>query len=382
MGYLDIKNREDINDIIGKTLSIYYQTNVIVCDRYSRNSFILNPRLNTAILNKPSKKVKKAIRIGYSVRRNVFLYLAMQLYITFGFSKFGFFGCQYITFEKLPSNSKDLYIMPGNMKLKVLNFRTMKIDNIIKNKYQKSSFKKEKSVRLVPEWDFILPMKILSNIVYQEELLLGCSLDRLKNELRDPVEKIIEGKIFEIQKKNRKSINSIDYGKSLIRTIEDMTSELQNGSEYKAKLIDFAKRILKTLVNTNIDVCFSHGDFQNGNIFITENGKVYVIDWETFDVRSLGYDLLTYFYKFRYRKDFLLRIDIFLKDEKWDNISNKFYEHIINKSLVLTLYLLEDIVWILSENLQTSEKRFSNSLIIYTDKMFQDELLKRIKDNY
>ena len=39
-----------------------------------------------------------------------------------------------------------------------------------------------------------------------------------------------------------------------------------------------------------VPLCMSHGDFQGGNIWVDQAGKVWIYDWETADRRSVWYD--------------------------------------------------------------------------------------------
>lgn len=378
MGYLDIKNREDIDNIIALTLSKYFTNEVTISNKYSSDSFILNPRLNSAIIYRPSKKVIDAIKTGHAIRKNILKNAVAQFYIRFAFSRYNLFGCKYIIFKKPLCNAKDLYIMPGNMKIKIFDFKNMTIDNIIKNNYQLLPFTKEKKIREDPIYSFILPLKIISNNVYREQLLSGCTIDRLKSCKLKTIEQEIRKIIIKIQKINRKSINALEYSFFLKNVIIDLYPKLNNGEKYKKSIFDFINKVYSLVLPKLIDISFSHGDLQNGNIFVTKANKIYVLDWESCDDRSIGYDILTYYFKFRYRKNYILRIDEFLKSAMWEEIKNDFYYHITDKKQVLAIYVLEDILWIINENINTSEKRVSDSLKLYSNSRIQENILNRL----
>jgi hypothetical protein len=378
MGYRDIENREDIDKIIINTLSKFYQTHVEIRRNYTKKSFILNPRLNAAVFSKASTKVLNAIRLGHFVRKNKFANFIMQIYITFAFSKHGLFGCKYLYINELPKCPEKIYIMPGNMKLKIMDYESMVINNIIKDRYEESAFFKEVSIRTNPVWDFILPIKQNNDYSYQEELLYGCTLDRIQKSDFVGINDTIENIILQMQSKNRRVTNAGTYSKMLINNIREGCLKLVDGESYKSSIIKFIDVIALLIKNTEIEIAFSHGDLQNGNIFVSLNNKVYILDWDTYGERSIGYDLLTFYYEFRYRNNYFLKLKSFIMDKTWETRFNKFYHLKLNKKQVLAIYILEDIIWIINENLQTAEKRISSSLIQYADMSLQKYILKII----
>lgn len=378
MGYIDIQSREDIDGLIEKTLSTYYNTTVKISDKYTKNSFILNPRLNCAVFSKASKEVKKAVRRGHAVRRNIILYFIMNLYLRFAFSKHGLFGCKYITFEVLPENTEDLFIMPGNMKIKLFDYRLKTVNNIMKEGFSRSSLDKEFSVRLEPKWNFISKLVPCGENGYKEDLLSGCSFDRLENSRKPSVGIKVKDILLKIQQENRKNISSLDYINKLFGEITELLKKLNCDDNVRENICEVASGVINKISKSDITVAFSHGDFQNGNIFVSPEGKVYVLDWETCSIRSLGYDILTFYYSFRYRRDFLMRIDDFINDDNWKNISEEFYGFDIDKKTVLAVYFIEDILWLVEESLSTVERRPSESLLRYADTAFKQEILRRL----
>jgi thiamine kinase-like enzyme len=232
------------------------------------------------------------------------------------------------------------------------------------------SIEKEKEIRLRPQWNFVLPMEMKTSNIYYEKLLKGRSFDRLKKKKVRNIHNEIEKIIIQIQKEKRSTINSIKYSLSLKNTIVDELSKVIISKQLYLNVIEFVEHISDLVGDFDLEVSFSHGDLQYGNIFITENDEIYILDWETYSVRSIGYDLLTYFYRFRYRNNFIDRIKDFLNDNHWIEIANKFYTSTINKKQVLLIYLLEDINWIINESLNTANKKASPSLLLYSNRKF------------
>lgn len=380
MGYEDIQNREDIDGLIGKTLSEFYGTDVSVSDRYAPGAFILNPRLNTAITCKADREIKKAVRTGHTVRRNTLLNIAMNAYITVAFSKHTLFGCKYIVFKEYPDHAEKHLIMPGNMKVKIFDYSSGTVTNLLKAGFEPGSIKKERSVRMDPEWGFVLPLEMIDGKGYRESLLKGCSFDRLEQDRKGQAEKKIRSALRDIQRKGRRTEKSDSYTQALLDRIMVLLRQVKGSEKAKKSVADFAGCIKDGVRASDVEIAFSHGDFQYGNLFITEAGDLYVLDWETCEDRSIGYDILTFFYSFRYRRDYLGRIDAFLSDSGWQKIQERYYENAIDRRDVLRVYLLEDIVWLLMESCSTAEKRISDGLLAYSEQGFQSQVLERLKE--
>lgn len=378
MGYLDIKDRENIDEIISKTLSMYYQTKVSIGDKKSQTSFILNPRLNCAIYSKPVPEVKKAVQVGHAVHRNVMLNLAMRLYIMLGFSRMKVFGCKYINFSRLPDHPESLIIMPGNMKIKIFDYRSKMIINILKEGFDLASLYTEVKVRTAyKERPYVLPLEILKEGVYKEKLIKGCSVDRLDGIRYSKVKGRIAHAIQDFQKGNRSDVDACVYCCGIVSLIENKIEQIRCDNTIKVKITKFVHELLD-LVEGMITIADSHGDLQNGNIFVSDDDNVYLLDWETYQIRSIGYDILIYYYKFRYRTDYLMRLDNFLQDDHWGDLSSAFWDNPVDRKQVLIVYLLEDIIWHIEECLSTEEKRSSSGLLKYSELNFQKQLIERM----
>lgn len=377
MGYLDIQSREDIDGLIEKTLSSYYHTTVRITNTYQRHSFILNPRINSIVYDKPSAAVKKMVRRGHAVHRSRLLYLASQMYLRVAFSRCGRFGCKYITFETLPEHPQDLYIMPGNMKLKIFDLSQYRVTSLLKDGFDADALNKECAIRLHPQWDFVPSLVMERDSRCREKILDGCTLDRLPKTKQKEADTKVRRILAEIQQKDRETVRGADYGRGVYRLIAADMKRLQCDDSVKSA-IDTVAVYLTKQVRGDVTVAFSHGDFQKGNLLACTDGNVYVLDWDTHTQRSLGYDILTYFYSFRYRRDYWMRIDGFLQDAEWDALASHYYDDVAEKATVLAAYLLEDILWTLQECLATPERRPSQGLLRYANASFYEELQKRL----
>lgn len=378
MGYLDIRSRENIDAIMGETLSEYYHTTVKVTDQYSRGCFILCPRLNTAIYDHADKRVKRTVQRSHAVQRSPLLKLAMAAFIHVAFSRNGLFGCKYIVFDRVPEHAENLMILPGNMKLKVFDFQEGTVRNILKSGFEEVSLQVEKDIRIGSNKAYILPLRMEQDNVYCEKLIQGRSYDRLEPKLADSLRGRIEDILLDIQHGRRKTVECADYLTQQMQVIRQLLSQLHAEQTLKHQVLSFAEQLC-AYGKGEVILSDSHGDFQNGNIFVSDDGKVYILDWETCAIRSIGYDLLTFFYKFRYRADYLMRIDGFLNDEGWAARAQQYGLPLVDKRVVLSTYFIEDIIWLLQETLSTPEKRCSDGIRKYGEKEFQQAVIHRLE---
>lgn len=377
MGYLDIQSREDIDELIEKTLSSYYHTTVRFSDTYQKHSFILNPRINSIVYDKPSAAVKRMVRRGHVVQRNRVLYWASQVYLHLAFSKHSRFGCKYIIFDDLPKHPENIYIMPGNMKLKIFDLSQHMVISLLKDGYDTDALKKECAVRLHPQWFFIPSLVTEGDNQCREKILDGCTLDRLPRAERSAADVKVRRIITDVQRKDREIVSGAEYGHDLYRQILSDLSLLQCDDSIKFA-IETVAAYLTEQVQGDITIAFSHGDFQKGNLLACTDGNVYVLDWDTHARRSLGYDILTYFYSLHYRNDWWMRIDHFLQDEQWETLAAHYYDGLADKHTVLAVYLLEDILWTLQECLAAPEQRPSQGVLRYAEGSFYEELQNRL----
>lgn len=378
MGYLDIRSRENIDAIMGETLSEYFHTKVTVTDKYSRGCFILCPRLNTAVYDRAENCVKCTVQRSHAVHRSLVLKLAMAAFIRVAFSRNGLFGCKYIVFDRVPKHAENLMILPGNMKIKIFDFQEGTIRNILKAGFEKASLQMEKDIRVGSDKAYILPICMEQENVYCEKLIQGCSYDRLEPKLADSLMRQIEDILLDVQQGSRKTEGCAEYLAQQMSVIRQLLSQLHAEQTLKDHVISFAEQVCKH-GEGEVILSDSHGDFQNGNIFVSDDGKVYILDWETCAIRSIGYDLLTFFYKFRYRADYLMRIDSFLNDVCWAARAQKYGLRLADKRVVLSTYFIEDIIWLLRETLSTPEKRCSDGLRKYGELEFQRAVIERLE---
>ena len=136
---------------------------------------------------------------------------------------------------------------------------------------------------------------------YKEEIVKGSALNR---KTRLPTESVIDDFIIEVIKDlnaigvqysdfdSFKKIKKSFFVRLLQMPISDKTVTLAQ------KIID--NMVIQPQKCTRIKTCYSHGDFQRGNVlYDNEMGKFWVIDWESLNKRINVYDYWTYILKTR-----------------------------------------------------------------------------------
>jgi aminoglycoside phosphotransferase (APT) family kinase protein len=141
--------------------------------------------------------------------------------------------------------------------------------------------------------------------------------------------------------------------------IRNMLAELlERGSSEEgvfAAYIDFAVCVAEH-AELDIPTVLSHGDFQSGNIWITEKGDTIIYDWETNGRRSVWYDPATLLWKL-HSGAFAIDIrSMVMKDQRFTvNDPKKDYSENQLKA-VARIIELENLAFYLSDILQLPEQ--------------------------
>lgn len=378
MPYIDFINREDVYGIISTTLNEYFRSEVY----YTRNNasnegqgFFCFSRINAIIPVDFSKDVIEFIKRDNNITNSLIKRVIIRTYI-FLVLKFPYNFSEKLLIVKKPDiNLKNIMIYPGNKKIKVIDFNSMTVVNILKTGFERTWFNKEIHFRINSRWNFVLPLECLDDNTYRERFISGFAYVRLSNNEKakhfDEMWSIIQ----EIQKLSK--ITKIeDYLGLLKSEFESKLQSISNRIDEQEieSLESFFAKIIGSFIDSSSDIklCFSHGDLQEGNIFLEKNNsKIWVLDWETWNERSDYYDKLLFYYGFRNSHRLAKNIRAFLKEDG-KMIRLKATE---NRYDIVKLFLLEDILWQIDETSILNNKSISNGLIKYSLCSFQESIL-------
>lgn len=290
--------REDFYRINHETLTRYFS------DAKTERKLYIYPKLNAIITRRPNKAVRKYLYAEYKVQGSIVKKFLAFFYVRFMLNSFGLFAKKI----RIPSTAtNDTLIYPCNKKYRIFNFSKGTVEVIVKSGFPTRCLKQEIDFRKNVKEDFVLGLEEIKENGYVEKIVDGKPIARVKNceDLKNKAYDLWQTYIAD----SIKIISSVDYANKLFGEMQTLIAALKE----KGKKIDYFKTIkvaetLKAKINSfneDVAVSFSHGDLQAGNIW-AENGtgKLFIIDWESFSLRSVWYDKAVLFEEIRKDKEF------------------------------------------------------------------------------
>lgn len=283
--------REDFYTINEETLKSFFGAN----DK-SREILYIYPRLNAIVSKKPSKKIVEYLLCEYSVRGSRVKQIAVRAYVLCCMKSFGILSSKKCSIPK--KNCSDLLIYPCNKKYRIFDFEQNTVAVIGKYGFDNSDLQHEIEFRKRDDLpDFVLGFLSFNENGYKEKIIDGRPLARISENFemfRCRAYKLLQQ--YGLSK--QKEISSKEY----VATLKIEILRLLNQKESNKNKVEKLVKLLTSLIpeEGKVMLTFSHGDLQPGNIWI-ENGteKIYIIDWESWGMRSTWYDKATLFQKLR-----------------------------------------------------------------------------------
>lgn len=273
--------REDFYMLNEKTLLSYF------CDCSEEKLLFVYPRLNAIITSTPSKKVKEYLLCEYDVREHLLKRLTVKSYVKLFLNSKGLLSDKKLSIPNTMTN--DMLIYPCNKKYRIFDFANGWVDVIGKYGFSDKGLRQEIEFRTknrLPE--FVLNILDISEKGYRELIIdgkplarIGSGFENLKKSAYAALRKFGE----ESDRVSKAKVYIQDLDEKILNLITDKVKE----KVLLLKIVASLKNSLTTL--DSIDLTFSHGDLQAGNIWIENlTDKVYIIDWETWGERSVWYD--------------------------------------------------------------------------------------------
>lgn len=217
MTILEMFEREDIYDIIEKTMSEYYKTidnkkvNVKINKNHFGKRWLIYPRLGIIVSRTPSWKVIKRTYVSFDVQGNLPKKLFAWTYITLCFLTFGLLADASMELSDYSIINKDIVIIPSNRKIRIYDYKNMYVDSILKHGFNDFYLRKEIEVRKKPHFDFILPVIDYGEKWYREELLQGRCLVRTSGDEYDRYIKDVIEDLKEFYNDNSSFVDAKKY---------------------------------------------------------------------------------------------------------------------------------------------------------------------------
>ncbi len=277
--------REDFYKINQETLNYFYT------DDLHESILYIYPQLNAIVTKKPSKEVKRYLYVEYNVKSSFLKKVLVACYARISLNTNGFLSSSTCTVKG--DFSECCLIYPCNKKFRIFDFKKKLVTVIPKIGFPDMDIKKEIQFRNNNHADFI-PTIISSGLNYYTELIIdGYPLARAENDFQIKKDET-RGIWKEYIRDSVREVRSEEYAQMLRRRYKELLKE----ENVKLKMIDreTLAKLEETLYSEmkrdeKVQIGTSHGDLQPGNIWIeNKTGKIYIIEWETYGIRSIWYD--------------------------------------------------------------------------------------------
>lgn len=277
--------REDFYKVNEETLACCYH------DADVSTELFVYPRINAIITRHPGGKVRRYLYTEYSIRGHFLKRWLIYLYMFLLFHSGGVFADRRISVQGRVENNDLIY--PCNRKYRIFHFESNEVAVIVKAGFLADTLQREILFRENSREGYVLPVIKKGDAFYVEKIIDGVPLARIL----DNYEKYIEEVLLLIQQLNT--------SERAVRTVKEYAEELQEKITYnldamaqylrpeeRVKVVCISEEMRRKLKkDIKIELGLSHGDLQPGNIWVErETDKIYIIDWESWDIRSTWYD--------------------------------------------------------------------------------------------
>lgn len=273
--------REDFYSINEETLNGYYGCH----DAHTK--LYIYPNINAIVTKRPGKAVRDYLLCEFSVRGNWLRRFAAKIYVYSCLMTGGLLAAK--SFDLAAPVSRDTLIYPCNKKYRIFDFGKNEVSVVVKAGFGNGELQHEIAFRNRPNNpDFVPRLYKADANGYTETIIDGKPLARIEHGFEEYREKAY-ALLAEYGKDTLQTVSAEVYCANVLRHMEEKLAKEELLLE---KLHAIYLRLRQDIPDdAQIPVCFSHGDFQAGNIWV-ENGtkKIYIIDWESWGQRSEWYD--------------------------------------------------------------------------------------------
>ena len=197
-----------------------------------------------------------------------------------------------------------MLIYPCNRKFRIFDFKKNVVSVVVKSGFSNHCLLREISFRNENRnCEFILPIIGSNEISYSERIIDGVPLARLQGDIESKKSEALK-KWVDYSDATKETVSSDQYADNLTEQFKKLRAEIVNlKKEIDYEVLDkVSEKLFNKMRSTNksIDLILSHGDLQEGNIWIeNKTEKIYIIDWESVMKRSIWYDEAVLYYNLR-----------------------------------------------------------------------------------
>lgn len=230
----------------------------------------------------------------------IYVYMATVPFISIFFSQH-----RLTVSPKLPLGRHDL-LLGGRNVIRIINPKTRLVLNLLKSGSDPAIMRLRINLRSSRIFDFIPQLVSEWGDGFSEQYIDSTPINRLFNsKKKDAAISSTYSVLTRLSCTHCGDMPFLTYAKSLLDEFSD--------PKFLAIAQDLFSFIQQLDYPKNTSLCFSHGDFQPANLLVDEQGKLWVIDWEGANTRSIFYDAATFFLDLRHPTGLALRIETALR---------------------------------------------------------------------
>lgn len=304
MDLRSIAKNENFIPIFIKTTEKYYldvlkQPNTILeTPRKGATCLYIN-FLPSFVASFPVKNGAKELLYGeYNIRGCKLKYWAGKALVFFSLTSGGMFAWKKLWMVSNEGYIRNFYCLPGNRTNRYFDFDNGLVDCVTKSGYDTSLMEKQLKFRKKYRYPFVPDVVAQGDYWYREHIMSGYALARMTNQIK--YEKAREEAIHCLGLLVKDTM-MIYTPKSYIKLLNEQLEAIfvKIGTDITVSIKESAELIIHKLelwlkqFPMDVPISMSHGDFQEGNIWVNLNCSVTIYDWETNGLRSVWYDLVT-----------------------------------------------------------------------------------------
>ena len=362
--------REDFYSILRSSLNDFNILSSISNNKSKIGiDYYIYPKINAFVTKYPSEEIVKYLKNEFSSYNGFMKSIISKCYMNILLCTKGKLSSHIVNIKADFEKPDSIMIYPSNRKIRIMDFSKEYSDIIMKKGFPAIMIKKEIEFRtLYREESFILPLDKTGEVSYREKILKGSSLARIgdKKNFNMYCNKVMDLK-NKFENQFLESVNSKEY-------IEELRTKLNgyNGEDRSIIKLWFEK-ITDSLNDFIVPVSISHGDFQKGNVWIEENHNIIILDWETWDKRSIWYDKMIFNNRFRNSRFYIQSLKNVL------NRNSNLTKKAIGIIDILKIIIIEDLIWNIEEDNSLPEDVSSFGMNFYRNENNLKDVLSILK---
>ena len=301
--------REDFWRILSETVKEYYQKvhHKSILFEYEKKpgleTVIVNDKLSFVCRPQAPSGLRRFLLAEYNVRGSKIKYVLGKVIVHI-ICKFPSIGKRRTAFITQGVLGKDVFISPQNRSIRFFDYGSMTVDCIVKKEFSSYYFQNQLQFRKNNHYSFMVPLIESGDNWFREPILSGNALARTTNQtMYEKGFTDVLNAIRQLANDTCQKINSIDYMRLVQGKLEMLILEAENkkGVANLENIREIIKNACDAILEYPISMftVMSHGDLQGGNVWINEQGKTLIYDWETVDRRSIWYDVAVFCYSLR-----------------------------------------------------------------------------------